>query len=52
MDDHEDFEFAGRGLIARLEPAIIKNEDGSIIFTDHDYDFLNKEMPSTINQAY
>lgn len=52
IDDNEDFEFASKGLIAKLEEPIIRDKDGRIVFNLKEYDFLQGEKsPKTINPS-
>ncbi len=52
IEDTEDFEFASKGLIAKLENPIIKDEEGNIVFNLNEYKFLEEdEIPLTINSS-
>jgi linear primary-alkylsulfatase len=50
--DRTDFDNAGRGLIARLEPGVIKDPDGKVVF---DIDGFGRavqgECPGTVNPS-
>lgn len=52
IKDTEDFEFASKGLIAKLEDPIIKDEEDNIVFNLNEYSFLEEEkIPLTINSS-
>ena len=51
FDDTQDFEDARRGLIAALEPCIVHNEDGRVVWDNDAYDFLQEDCPSTANPS-
>ncbi|WP_438804308.1 alkyl/aryl-sulfatase [Nocardia noduli] len=51
FDDTTDFDNATRGLIAALEPAVIKASDGRVIWDGQAYDFLDGECPPTANPS-
>jgi len=51
IEDTEDFEFAGKGLIAKLENPIITDEDGNIVFNLNEYNFLEEEIQLTVNPS-
>ena len=48
FDDTADFEDANRGFIAALEPCIIKNEEGRIVWNNEEYNFLKNPCPPTV----
>ncbi|KAF7548894.1 hypothetical protein G7Z17_g6767 [Cylindrodendrum hubeiense] len=47
LDDRRDYEDAERGFIAALEPGIIKDSNGKVVWNIDEYSFLNQECPST-----
>jgi alkyl sulfatase BDS1-like metallo-beta-lactamase superfamily hydrolase len=50
--DRTDFENAGRGLVARFEPGVIKAADGHVIFDADAYTrVLSGECPDTVNPS-
>jgi alkyl sulfatase BDS1-like metallo-beta-lactamase superfamily hydrolase len=50
FDDKTDFEDAARGFIGRLEPCIIKNSKGRVVWDNDKYNFLNgASCPETVN---
>ena len=51
FDDTEDFNLAKRGLIARPDPLIIKNDNGEVIWDMSRFDYLNGPRPDTVNPS-
>ncbi len=51
FDNTEDFKLAKRGLIARPDPLIIKNDNGEIIWDMSGLDYLNGPRPDTVNPS-
>ena len=51
FDDTEDFTRAKRGLIARPDPLIVKDDDGNVIWDMSRYDYLNGPRPDTVNPS-
>jgi alkyl sulfatase BDS1-like metallo-beta-lactamase superfamily hydrolase len=52
LADQTDFENARRGLIARLEPGVIKSADGRVIFDiDRFGQAVSGECPDTVNPS-
>jgi len=50
--DRTDFENAGRGLVARFEPGVIKAADGHVVFDAEAYTrVLSGECPDTVNPS-
>ena len=50
LSDRTDFENAERGLIARLEPGVIRNEDGQAVFDAGQFGLLAREdCPETVH---
>lgn len=50
FDDTLDFENATRGFVAALEPCVIKNADGRVVWNNDEYDFLQgAQCPETAN---
>jgi alkyl sulfatase BDS1-like metallo-beta-lactamase superfamily hydrolase len=50
FEDKSDFERAGRGLIGSLDPCIIKNSSGRVVWNNDDYRFLEgAKCPETAN---
>ena len=40
FDDTTDYDDAKRGLIGRLEPCIVKADDGRVVWDNSSYSFL------------
>jgi alkyl sulfatase BDS1-like metallo-beta-lactamase superfamily hydrolase len=51
FDDARDFENASRGLLARLEPCVIRAEDGRVVWDNDSYGFLDGDAPTTVNPS-
>ena len=51
FDDTSDFEDATRGLIGRLEPCIVKADDGRVVWDNSSYSFLDRAVPETANPS-
>ncbi|KIX01545.1 uncharacterized protein Z518_09271 [Rhinocladiella mackenziei CBS 650.93] len=45
--DRIAFDNASRGLVAKLEPCLIKAPNGRVVWDNDAYDFLNAECPTT-----
>ena len=45
----DDFADADRGLIARLEPGQVKNEQGRVVWDTEAYAFLDQDRPDTVH---
>jgi alkyl sulfatase BDS1-like metallo-beta-lactamase superfamily hydrolase len=41
FDDTADFEDAARGLLGRLEPCIVRADDGRVVWDNDAYKFLD-----------
>ena len=51
FDNTEDFKLAKRGLIARPDPLIIKDDNGEVIWDMSGLDYLNGPRPDTVNPS-
>ncbi len=51
FDDTQDFEDARRGLIGRLEPCIVRADDGRVVWDNSSYAFLDGPAPDTANPS-
>ncbi len=51
FDDTNDFEDARRGLIGRLEPCVVKADDGRVVWDNSSYAFLDGDSPDTVNPS-
>ncbi|WP_280269340.1 alkyl/aryl-sulfatase [Nocardia wallacei] len=49
--DTTDFDDATRGFITALDPAVIKTDDGRVVWDGKAYDFLDRECPPTANPS-
>ncbi|MGA8047320.1 MAG: alkyl sulfatase dimerization domain-containing protein [Dermatophilaceae bacterium] len=49
--DTQDFEDAARGHIASLDPCVIRNADGRVVWDNDSYAFLTGEAPDTVNPS-
>ncbi|MEV0594581.1 alkyl/aryl-sulfatase [Nonomuraea cavernae] len=49
--DRRDFDDAARGFIAKLTPAVIRTEDGRVIWDNDSYGFLQEECPDTAHPS-
>ncbi|MRH90724.1 MBL fold metallo-hydrolase [Nocardia sp. SYP-A9097] len=50
-DDRTDFDDAERGFIAALEPAVIKDAGGTVVWDGESYAFLDGDCPETANPS-
>ncbi len=51
FDDTSDFDDARRNLIGRLEPCIVKADDGRVVWDNSSYAFLEGPAPTTANPS-
>lgn len=51
FSDTADFDNASRGFVAALEPCIISNHEGRIIWNNEEYDFLKGSCPPSVNPS-
>jgi alkyl sulfatase BDS1-like metallo-beta-lactamase superfamily hydrolase len=50
--DRTDFDNAGRGLVARLEPGVIRAADGRVVFDSDEFgQVLRGDPPDTVNPS-
>ncbi|VUC22906.1 unnamed protein product [Clonostachys rosea] len=49
FNDTEDFENASRGFIAKLEPCVIRDDKGHVVWDNDAYDFVKEQCPNTVN---
>jgi alkyl sulfatase BDS1-like metallo-beta-lactamase superfamily hydrolase len=49
--DIDDFEAASRGFIGTLDPAVVRNADGAVVWDMDSYAFLEGEAPPTVNPS-
>ncbi|WP_435839180.1 alkyl/aryl-sulfatase [Streptodolium elevatio] len=51
FSDTRDFEDAKRGLVARREPNAVTAEDGTVLWDNDTYAFLEGDAPATVNPS-
>ncbi|ROS23734.1 alkyl/aryl-sulfatase [Cellulomonas sp. PhB150] len=51
FSDRQDFEDATRGLVGRREPNAVAAEDGTVLWDNSTYAFLQGDAPSTVNPS-
>ncbi|MFD6529300.1 alkyl/aryl-sulfatase [Streptomyces sp. NPDC060184] len=51
FSDTQDFEDAGRGLIARRTPSSVTDAAGTVVWDNDTYAFLEGEAPDTVNPS-
>ncbi|HEX5522528.1 MAG TPA: alkyl sulfatase dimerization domain-containing protein [Pedococcus sp.] len=51
FDDTDDFESAARGFIGALEPGVVHDADGRVVWDNDSYAFLAGEPPATVNPS-
>lgn len=51
FDNTHDFDDADRGFIAKLEPGVIHDAAGNVVWNNDSYDFLSGEAPASVNPS-
>ncbi|WAC57262.1 alkyl/aryl-sulfatase [Gordonia sp. SL306] len=51
FSDTADFDDATRGLVARRQPNAVKAEDGTVLWDNDTYSFLQGDAPDTVNPS-
>ncbi|MFC9560884.1 alkyl/aryl-sulfatase [Agromyces sp. NPDC056965] len=51
FDDTRDFDDADRGFIAALEPGVVRNDAGEVVWDNDSYAFLDGEAPATVHPS-
>ena len=51
FDDTQDFEDADRGLIGTLDPCVVTDDDGRVVWDNDAYAFLDGDCPDTANPS-
>lgn len=51
FSDVQDFDDVDRGFIAALEPGIVRNTDGDVVWDSDSYAFLEGDCPPTVNPS-
>jgi alkyl sulfatase BDS1-like metallo-beta-lactamase superfamily hydrolase len=49
--DRQDFEDAHRGFIAALEPCVVRDESGRVVWDNDSYAFLAGDAPDSVNPS-
>jgi len=49
--DSRDHELADRGFLGTIDPMIIRNEAGDVVWDGQSYDFLGGEAPTSVNPS-
>jgi alkyl sulfatase BDS1-like metallo-beta-lactamase superfamily hydrolase len=51
FDDTDDFESAARGFVGALEPGVVRDAEGRVVWDNDSYSFLGGEPPATVNPS-
>jgi alkyl sulfatase BDS1-like metallo-beta-lactamase superfamily hydrolase len=51
FDDTTDFDDARRGFVGRLDPCVIRDADGRVVWDNESYRFLDGPAPATANPS-
>ncbi|MGB3626982.1 MAG: alkyl sulfatase dimerization domain-containing protein [Henriciella sp.] len=51
LDDQDDYKDAARGFLAAIEAEAILGEDGSVVWSVPQFDFIAGEAPDTVNPS-
>ena len=51
FEDRSDFENADRGLIGSLDPGVVKNASGRVVWDNDAFGFLQADCPETANPS-
>jgi alkyl sulfatase BDS1-like metallo-beta-lactamase superfamily hydrolase len=51
LAEAQDFEDAGRGFIARDEPLVIRQADGTVVWDFASYGFIDGDAPASVNPS-
>lgn len=51
FEDRQDFEDATRGLVARREPNAVLDADGTVLWDNDTYSFLDGDAPDSVNPS-
>lgn len=51
LDDTADFDDTDRGLIASLQPCVIKAADGRVVWDNDSYSFLTGDAPTSVHPS-
>ncbi|RVW08706.1 MBL fold metallo-hydrolase [Prescottella agglutinans] len=51
FDESQDFADAERGFVAALEPGVVKNSDGDVVWDSRSFAFLDEDCPETVHPS-
>jgi alkyl sulfatase BDS1-like metallo-beta-lactamase superfamily hydrolase len=51
FSDTQDFDDANRGFVGALDPCVIRNADGRVVWDNDAYAFLSGDAPATVNPS-
>jgi alkyl sulfatase BDS1-like metallo-beta-lactamase superfamily hydrolase len=51
FSDTQDFEDAARGFLGRLEPAVVRADDGRVVWDNDGYAFLEGDAPTSVHPS-
>ncbi|MFC9898147.1 alkyl/aryl-sulfatase [Nocardia sp. NPDC127579] len=51
FDDTRDFADTDRGFVAALEPDVVKNADGKVVWDNDSYSFIQGTCPNSVNPS-
>ena len=51
MHDEQDFADARRGFLGALEPGVVKDASGRVVWDNDSYAFLSGDAPETVNPS-
>lgn len=51
FSDSQDFEDADRGFLGKLDPCVVKDADGQVVWDNDTYDFLQGDGPDSVNPS-
>ncbi|MGN6128076.1 MAG: alkyl/aryl-sulfatase [Humibacter sp.] len=51
FDDTRDFDDVARGLIAKVDPNVVRNDQGEVIWDGDSYAFLSGDAPATVHPS-
>ena len=51
FDDTDDFAAADRGFVGALEPGVVRNEAGDVVWDNDSYSFLTGDAPDTVHPS-
>ncbi|MCA1008340.1 MBL fold metallo-hydrolase [Rhodococcus hoagii] len=51
FDEDQDFADAQRGFVAALEPGVVKNDDGEVVWDSGSFAFLDEDCPETVHPS-